>query len=255
MPQWVRDGTFATLRALVRLVALLAAAACIAVLSLVAAPGSAGSRAPSRPAGVDPAVLQPLLVSDLAVLRDGRMPLPFGSPAPRVQPTAQAWARDQGWAATSTGADVVPGVVPLDGQAPASWWNGAVASDTNSVAVLAGHPGSESGDVLSASRGAAPPSRTRPASVQPAPTARTVVVLHGIASWYDNGTTAMRWPRGAHVRICGPATCLTRVVTDWGPDVRVYPDRVVDLMPADFVRVCGCTLRIGLTTVTVEILG
>jgi hypothetical protein len=44
-------------------------------------------------------------------------------------------------------------------------------------------------------------------------------------------------------------------VTDWGPDFRLHPDRVVDLMPSDFARVCGCPVRIGLTEVTVEILG
>ena len=110
--------------------------------------------------------------------------------------------------------------------------------------------------MLSASGGQAPPSSAaRPTPAQPVPVARTVVLLHGIASWYDNGTTAMRWARGAHVRICGPAMCVNRVVTDWGPDFRLHPDRVVDLMPSDFVLVCGCSLRIGLTTVTVEIVG
>jgi len=77
-------------------------------------------------------------------------------------------------------------------------------------------------------------------------------VLHGLASWYDNGTTAMRLPRGTHIRICGERGCVNRVVTDWGP-ASWLPDRVVDLMPSDFVAVTGLQLGAGLANVTVYI--
>jgi hypothetical protein len=77
-------------------------------------------------------------------------------------------------------------------------------------------------------------------------------VLHGLASWYDNGTTAMRLPRGTHIRICGERSCVNRVVTDWGP-ASWLPSRVVDLMPSDFVAVTGLQLGAGLANVTVYI--
>ena len=77
-------------------------------------------------------------------------------------------------------------------------------------------------------------------------------VLHGLASWYDNGTTAMRLPRGTHIRICGEHGCVNRVVTDWGP-ARWLPSRIVDLMPSDFVAVTGLQLGAGLANVTVYI--
>ena len=77
-------------------------------------------------------------------------------------------------------------------------------------------------------------------------------VLHGLASWYDNGTTAMRLPRGTHIRICGERGCVNRVVTDWGP-ASWLSDRVVDLMPRDFVAVTGLGLGAGLADVTVYV--
>ncbi len=74
--------------------------------------------------------------------------------------------------------------------------------------------------------------------------------VSGYATWYDNGTTAMRLPYGTLVRICGPAGCVERRVTDYGPGGK---GRVVDLMPSDFTRVCGCGLWRGTTWVTVAI--
>ena len=76
--------------------------------------------------------------------------------------------------------------------------------------------------------------------------------LVGRASWYDNGTTAARLPRGTLIRICGPAACIERIVNDYGPGI---PNRVVDLMPGDFRRVCGCPTSAGLTRVTVYVYG
>jgi hypothetical protein len=74
--------------------------------------------------------------------------------------------------------------------------------------------------------------------------------VSGYATWYDNGTTAMRLPYGTLVRVCGPSGCVERRVTDYGPGLKT---RVVDLMPSDFVKVCGCGLWRGTTWVTVAI--
>lgn len=74
--------------------------------------------------------------------------------------------------------------------------------------------------------------------------------LSGQATWYDNGTTAMRLPPGTIVVICGSGGCLQRTVTDWGPRLA---SRVVDLTPADFVDLCGCALWKGVQNVTVRV--
>lgn len=75
-------------------------------------------------------------------------------------------------------------------------------------------------------------------------------VLTGEATFYDNGTTAMRLPRGTTVVICGNGGCVERVVTDWGPQ---KPSRIVDLYRADFFAICGCAWWSGTTNVTVSI--
>jgi hypothetical protein len=72
--------------------------------------------------------------------------------------------------------------------------------------------------------------------------------MTGIATFYDNGTTAMRLPRGTIVIICGNGGCVERVVNDYGP---IKTSRVVDLYRADFFDVCGCPWWSGTTTVTV----
>jgi hypothetical protein len=77
-------------------------------------------------------------------------------------------------------------------------------------------------------------------------------ILTGLASWYDNGTTAMRMPRGTRVKICGEAGCVTRTIRDWGP-ARYLWQRIVDLTPGDFRRVTGKRLGAGLAKVTVYI--
>lgn len=74
--------------------------------------------------------------------------------------------------------------------------------------------------------------------------------ISGYATFYDNGTTAMRLPRGTVVVICGNAGCLQRTVTDYGP---VKPERVVDMYRPDFFRICGCGWWSGTTWVTVSI--
>ena len=75
--------------------------------------------------------------------------------------------------------------------------------------------------------------------------------ISGFASFYDNGTTAMRLPRGTVVRICGDGGCILRTVTDYGPVAR--NGRIADLDRQDFFRVCACPSFSGTTRVTVAI--
>jgi hypothetical protein len=100
---------------------------------------------------------------------------------------------------------------------------------------------------------AAPPGR--PHAGQPGPhggsdwkPARYTV--SGIATFYDNGTTAMRLPRGTVIRVCGAGGCLERVVNDYGPR---GTSRIIDLYRADFFAVCGCASWSGTTRVTVHV--
>jgi hypothetical protein len=74
--------------------------------------------------------------------------------------------------------------------------------------------------------------------------------LTGIATFYDNGTTAMRLPRGTVVIICGDGGCVERVVNDYGP---IRQSRIVDLYRADFFDICGCPWWSGTTTVKVSV--
>jgi hypothetical protein len=104
--------------------------------------------------------------------------------------------------------------------------------------------------------GAAPAVPTsRPRVAQPLAAAgegwkRARDVLRGQATFYDNGTTAMRLPRGTVVRICGDGGCIERVVNDYGPQ---KPSRVVDLYRPDFFAICGCGSWSGVTDVTVYV--
>ena len=74
--------------------------------------------------------------------------------------------------------------------------------------------------------------------------------LTGYATFYDNGTTAMRLPRGTVVVICGDGGCIERVVNDYGPQKEI---RIVDLYRPDFFAICGCPGFAGTTTVTVYV--
>jgi 3D (Asp-Asp-Asp) domain-containing protein len=74
--------------------------------------------------------------------------------------------------------------------------------------------------------------------------------LSGGATFYDNGTTAMRLPRGTVVKICGKGGCIVRVVNDYGPQKKT---RVVDLYRPDFFAICGCPSWAGTTQVTVYV--
>jgi hypothetical protein len=74
--------------------------------------------------------------------------------------------------------------------------------------------------------------------------------LRGQATFYDNGTTAMRLPRGTVVIVCGGGGCIERVVNDYGPQM---PSRIVDLYRPDFFDICGCPSWSGVVDVTVYV--
>ncbi len=76
------------------------------------------------------------------------------------------------------------------------------------------------------------------------------LTLVGWATFYDNGTTAMRLPRGTTVVICGSSGCIERVVNDYGPMKKI---RVVDMYRPDFFKICGCGSWAGTAWVTVWI--
>jgi hypothetical protein len=76
--------------------------------------------------------------------------------------------------------------------------------------------------------------------------------LSGTASFYDNGTTAMRdVPRGTVIVICGAGGCIERVVSDYGPSKA--GGRLIDMYRPDFFAICGCGWWSGTTTVTVRV--
>lgn len=77
--------------------------------------------------------------------------------------------------------------------------------------------------------------------------------ISGNATFYDNGTTAMRLPRGTTVIICGAAGCIERVITDYGPAANAGLNRIVDLYRPDFFAICGCGSWSGVTQVTVSV--
>jgi hypothetical protein len=74
--------------------------------------------------------------------------------------------------------------------------------------------------------------------------------MRGEATFYDNGTTAMRLPRGTVIIICGRGGCIERVVNDYGPE---KPSRIVDLYRPDFFAICGCPSWSGVVDVTVYV--
>ena len=76
--------------------------------------------------------------------------------------------------------------------------------------------------------------------------------ISGWATFYGNGTTAMRLPRGTTIIVCGRGGCLERVVTDYGP-VASSKNRIIDLYTPDFFAVCGCPSWSGTTEVTVSV--
>jgi hypothetical protein len=97
----------------------------------------------------------------------------------------------------------------------------------------------------------------RPRVLVPAPHSGTALKpprykLSGYATYYANGTTAMRLPRGTVVIVCGAGGCVERVINDYGP-IASYRNRIVDLYTPDFFAVCGCPWYAGTTWVTVSV--
>jgi hypothetical protein len=77
--------------------------------------------------------------------------------------------------------------------------------------------------------------------------------MSGYATFYDNGTTAMRLPRGTTVIICGGGGCVERTINDYGPAPNAGLGRIVDLYRPDFFDICGCPWFAGTTWVTVSV--
>jgi hypothetical protein len=77
--------------------------------------------------------------------------------------------------------------------------------------------------------------------------------MSGYATFYDNGTTAMRLPRGTTVIICGDGGCIERTINDYGPAANAGLGRIVDLYRPDFFDICGCPWFAGTTWVTVSV--
>jgi hypothetical protein len=218
----------------VRRQSLVASAVLTAALALVALPGVSGSQIPSS---------ERLLTAD--AFQSIRLPASAGG-----SPLAIHWF-DVGSQTTvqlvTAAGPIEPG--PSDAPTP-----GKRVTQPNPLALLV--------QLERPARNVQKPvARATPAVKAPAAANAVLIrtqrsnyrrVMTGLASWYDNGTTAMRMPRGTRVKICGTARCVTRTITDWGP-ARYLSKRVVDLTPADFKRVTGKHLGAGLAKVTVYI--
>lgn len=81
--------------------------------------------------------------------------------------------------------------------------------------------------------------------------------LHGQASWVRASLgyryLAARLPKGTVLRICGSRGCVVRVVNDYGPSRRAFPERIVDLSRHDFAAICGDPVRLGTCAVRVTV--
>ena len=182
-----------------------------AALALVALPGFAGSRAPSPVEPIPAVAFQQLTI-----------------PA------------DESRSTTSIG--------PLDDAFVSDGALGAETAIVEPAAIGAGIPSARpKADQPSAGAGSVREPGRLSASLPGKPRSTR---LSGGATFYDNGTTAMRLPRGTVVKICGKGGCIVRVVNDYGPQRK---SRVVDLYRPDFFRVCGCPSWSGTTQVTVYV--
>jgi hypothetical protein len=92
---------------------------------------------------------------------------------------------------------------------------------------------------------------TQPGAERASAWKKPTQTITGWASFYDNGTTAMRLPRGTVVRICGDGGCIQRTITDYGPVDR--NGRIIDMYRPDFFRICGCASWSGTARVTVSV--
>jgi hypothetical protein len=128
-------------------------------------------------------------------------------------------------------------IAPLD---PAMNSAGRVEADTSFVT-----PGSEPERIVGRPRVGQPASAVGTAQKPPR------YQMSGVATFYGNGTTAMRLPRGTTVIICGGGGCIERVINDYGPIAGT--NRIVDLYTPDFFDICGCPSWSGTTKVTVSV--
>jgi hypothetical protein len=130
--------------------------------------------------------------------------------------------------------------IPIDGLDAAYLSNGVVDGSTSFI-----EPGAAPTN--------GPTRRVRVDQPEVGPTATRKpprYTLKGQATFYDNGTTAMRLPRGTVVIICAAGGCVERVVNDYGP---VKSERIVDLYRPDFFKICGCPSWSGVINVTVYV--
>jgi hypothetical protein len=165
----------------------------------------------------------------------------------------------------------LPGIAGSAGPTPASVADPAAFQSVQVPAFATAEESVESFDSLYASAGRIDGSTifTEPGSVKPPPRAKrpTVVLpgahggsaqkpprykVSGYATFYGNGTTAMRLPRGTTIIVCGGGGCVERVVNDYGP-VASTKNRIIDLYTADFFDICGCPSYSGTTWVTVSV--
>jgi len=139
-------------------------------------------------------------------------------------------------------------IIPADAPAQRAW---GLSDDT---AAAPTGPAADETYVETGSAPAAPASRpavTQPVAKPGSAWKEPKSVMTGYASFYDNGTTAMRLPRGTIIRVCGAGGCLERTITDYGP--RAGTSRIIDMYRPDFFRICGCSSVSGTTKVTVSI--
>lgn len=183
-----------------------------AALALVALPGLAGSRAPNPVEPVPAAAFQQLTV-----------------PADSLRSIASIGPLDDAFVSA---AQIEPDATIAE--------PGSAATPVAAGRARVGQPAAGASSVSRA------PSGARSATVHGKPR----YSLSGGATFYDNGTTAMRLPRGTVVKICGAGGCIVRVVNDYGPQKK---SRVVDLYRPDFFRICGCPSYAGNTQVTVYV--
>ena len=74
--------------------------------------------------------------------------------------------------------------------------------------------------------------------------------MRGVISHMGSGlprpaTSPSRSSRSCTVELCGPADCVILAQNDYGPDQRVHPDRIADVSPVMFERLCGCPSSAG----------
>ena len=176
-----------------------------------------------------------------------------GRRVPRPILIALAWLAAFGLA----GLDVAPAV-------------DAARSDTDGPTTLAASRTTLVGEFARPAVGAAvdragpghrAPTRDLPGIVAPSPEERATSgpTVAGIASTYGPGWDGwIAWPSGPgwRMRVCGPGGCIVVVTTDAGPDLAMQrAGRVVDLDVPTFELVAGADWTIGLTKVSVTVLG